>query len=528
MPKVELTALDRAIAYVAPGLALERLRARAILASVGGYDGGKRDRRPTKSMRAGQGSAAADILPDLGELRGRARHLARNVPIAAGAIATKTTGVIGDGLRLQASIDHEALGIDEETADRMEREQEREFALFARTSDYTTVQHFNEMQDLALRSADDSGDVFILRRFRLDPGDIYGTKLQIVEGDRCSNPNRAADTDEMAAGVEIVGGVHVAYHFTDKHPGALRPGAPKWQRVPARSKDGIPLVVHLFERKRPDQPRGVPYLAPVVELLKQLGDYTTAEVTAAVISAMFTVAIETGADESDGSAPIIGEKDAALADNEVKLGAGAVIGLAPGEKIHEINPGRPNANFDPFVLSLLRQIGVALELPYELLVKHFTASYSASRAALEIAWQYFRKQRAWFARRFCQTSYEWMMDEAVASGRLARPGYFEDPALRAAYLGSQWIGPARISLDPLKEANADKVDVLELQVKTREQVCLERTGGQMEKKVPQLGKEARMLAEAGAKPTASASSSAPQIDPQSADNEDNQPEVASN
>lgn len=493
---VSLTALDRAIAFFSPNLAVERLRSRAILASAGGYDGGKRDRRATKRWRTKQGSADADILPDLIEMRGRTRDLARNVPIATGAIATKATGVIGDGLRLQASIDHEALGIDEDAADIMEREQEREWSLFCQTADFTRVQHFDELQALALRSADESGDVFAVRRFRKRAGDVYGTKLQLVEADRVSNPNRVTDTDKLAGGVEIDGdGVHTAFHITDKHPGALRASMLNWERVAARSSDGLQLVIHLFERTRPDQTRGVPYLAPVIELLKQLGDYTDAEVTAAVISAMFTLAIESNAVDTDD--PVIGEKDESLDDNEVKLGSGAIISLAPGEKANPINPSRPNANFDPFVQAMLRQIGVALELPYELLVKHFAASYSASRAALEMAWQYFRKMRSWFARRFCQVAYEWMMEEAVAFGRLNRPGFFDNPIARQAYLGSNWIGPARISLDPLKEANADAVDVNELGVKTREQVCLERTGGQIEKKATQLTKERRILSGAG-------------------------------
>jgi lambda family phage portal protein len=501
---VQPTAIDRLVGWFDPQKGVERLRARATMASIGGYDGGRRERRATKRWRPGQASADADILGDLPDLRGRARDLARNVPIAAGAINTKVTGVLGEGLRLQASIDHEALGITEEEADRMEREQEREWTLFSATADFTKVQHFDELQSLMMRSADESGDVFVIRRYRADKGDVYGTKLQVIEADRVSNPSYGMDSEEIAGGVEIdKNGVHVAYHIANRHQiEAHGATATKWERVPAMTRDGRKLVIHLFERTRPEQTRGAPYLAPVIELLKQLGNYSDAEVTAAVISAMFTLAIETAAD--DDMNPIIGEHDSSLDDNEVKLGNGAVISLAPGEKANPINPGRPNANFDPFFQSMCRQIGVALELPYELLIKHFTASYSASRAALEMAWQYFRKQRAWFARRICQTSYEWMMEEAVASGRLNRPGFFTDPIARMAYVDANWIGPSRISLDPLKEAKADAVDVLELGVKTREQVCLERAGGQIEKKAPQLAKERRLLVDAMPEPAQSA------------------------
>ncbi len=268
-----------------------------------------------------------------------------------------------------------------------------------------------------------------------------------------------------------------------------------WERIPARSEDGLRTVLHLFERTRPELTRGVPYLAPVIEHLKQIGDYSDAEVTAAVVSAMFTLAIETAADEDQQ--PVVGERgDANLADNEVKLGNGAVISLAPGEKATSVNPGRPNANFDPFMQAFLRQVGVALQLPFEMLIKHFTASYSASRAALEMAWSFFNQQRSWFAYRFNQEVYGWAMDEAVAAGRLARPGWFANPMIRDAYLGAEWIGPRRWSLNPQQEAGADEIDI-RLGVKTREQVCIERTGGEIEKKLDQLAKEQSRMVEGG-------------------------------
>lgn len=49
-----------------------------------------------------------------------------------------------------------------------------------------------------------------------------------------------------------------------------------------------------MNRERAGQRRGVPMLAPVLEALKQLGHYTDAEITAAVLSAMFTVFVKQG------------------------------------------------------------------------------------------------------------------------------------------------------------------------------------------------------------------------------------------
>ena len=500
MASASLTLMDRVIGYISPAAGLKRLHNRMMLdasTGQGGYKGGRRDRRATKRWRPAEASADADILPDLPDLRARARDLARNAPIAAGAVATNVTNVIGEGLQLQASINADVLGISEEQASTMQQEQEREFEHFCRTCDFTSVQGFFKLQALVYRSVKESGDIVVIRRFRKDAGDIYGTKLQVIEADRLSNPARAADSDTIAGGVEVDGdGRPIAYHISDRHPGALQPKALNWNRIAARTAAGVPVVLHLFDRLRPEQTRGIPYLAPVIEHLKQLSDYSDAEVTAAVVTSMISAFVQSGIDADGDGNPVVGETDSTLAGNEVKLGTGAVIALSPGETLNTFNPQRPNPVFDSFVQAFVRQTGAALQIGEELLLKTFTASSSASRAALEMAWQYFRTERGWFAGDFAQVVYEWFMEEAVASGRLNRPGFFEDPLIRAAYLGAEWIGAAKFSLDPKKEAEADEID-LRMCVTTREEINRRRTGGEFDKKIAQLGKENASIVEAG-------------------------------
>lgn len=78
-------------------------------------------------------------------------------------------------------------------------------------------------------------------------------------------------------------------------------------------------------------------------------------------------------------------------DSTIELSPGAVVDLNEGEKAHDMNPGRPNTAFDGFVIAICRQIGAALEIPYELLVKCFNSSFTASRGALLEAWKILRK-----------------------------------------------------------------------------------------------------------------------------------------
>jgi hypothetical protein len=130
-----------------------------------------------------------------------------------------------------------------------------------------------------------------------------------------------------------------------------------------------------MESERPGQRRGVPILAPVMEHLKQLSRYTHAELMAAVVSGMFTAAITS---ERPTRCPVRSSAEqqvaAAQPTSSYQLGNGAILGLLPGEKLEAVNPGRPNAGFEPFVRAICQQIGAGLGLP--------TSSWSSSSREL--------------------------------------------------------------------------------------------------------------------------------------------------
>lgn len=470
--KIETNALDRAIAAVAPGWGLRRLAARQrFLALTGGYTGARRDRRGTQTWTPGGGSADADLLPDLADLRERARDLSRNAPLAAGAIGTAVTNVIGTGLRVIPSIDREilsAVGIgDEAVADRWERDAARVFRLWcaAEECDVTREMSFADIQAMAFRGVLESGDLFLVKRFierRNGSAGIFGFKLQAIEADRVDNPIGLRDGAWLANGSRIAGGIErdadgapLAYHVADRHPGDVNPvGAVKFVRVPAFAASGRRAVLHLYRVLRPGQGRGVPYLAPVIESFKELDKYTEAERMAAMVAAMFTVFVKTEA--GDDLAPVepISETGGKSADKDFRLGSGMILSLGKGEAIEVANPARPNQAFEAFVTAIMRQVAAALEMPLELVLKHFDASYSASRAALLEAWKFFRERREWLARGLCQPVYEEVIAEAVARGILSAPGFFDSPVVRAGWLGARWIGPAPGQIDPLKEVQA--------------------------------------------------------------------------
>ena len=453
--------VDRVVSWVNPVAGKNRLRARAAIELFGGYTGASRTRRAVKEWNPGGNDADNDILPDLDTLRERSRDLIRNNPLASGAIKTKVTNVVGAGIRLRASIDRSALGFTDDQADEWENKTEREWRLFFESKEVDVARTLpgHDLVRQVYQQSKENGDVFILLPRVTRKSVLYNLHLQVIEADRVCNPGFTADTETLSGGIERDSyGAPVRYHIMTRHPGALF-GETKWQARPAFGQlTGLRNVIHLFNPTRPGQSRGVPDLASVMEPLKQLGRYTDAEIMAAVISGFFTVFVESESAGADGGgfnySDFGDESGQTASDKDMKLGNGLIVDLAPGEKVHDSNPGRPNTAFDPFVQSILRQVGVGLEIPFEILIKHFTASYSAARAALLELWKYVMTERRWLTDNFLRIVYEVWMYEAVATGRIAAPGFLTDPAARAAYLGSEWIGPAKSQIDELKEVKA--------------------------------------------------------------------------
>jgi lambda family phage portal protein len=497
IPKQNL--LDKAVSFVSPSAGLKRWQARTHLALLGGYTGARRDRRQTKTWNAMAGSADGVSLDDLPTLRDRSRDLLRNAPLATGAVNTVITNVVGTGLRPQSHIDRAVLRPylkTDEAMEKWEAEAERIFTLWAASHDcdITRCQTFTDLQALLLRSCLESGDVFVIRKYKERTGNPFSTSLQVLEADRIESPNKM-NTPKIIAGVEIDDdGAPVAYHILNRHPDDHEKGALESAKIPVFDADGRRQVLHIFTRTRPGLTRGIPYLAPVIESLKQLDRYTEAEIMAAVISSFFTIFVKSETEE--GLNPLGGEEQKPARPNDYKLSAGAILDLQPNESIEIANPNRPNQAFDGFVQSVLRQIGVALEIPFEILIKHFTASYSAAQAALVEAWKTFSTRRKWLAAQFCQPVYEMVISEAVARGYLSAPGFFADPFVRAAYLGAEWIGPPRGQIDQLKEIRAADYRV-KLGVSTLEEETAQITGGNWETKHIQRAREQSLRTAAG-------------------------------
>lgn len=465
------------------------------------------------------GSPQEDIDAHNQTLRQRSRMLYMASPIATSAIKTNRTNVIGIGLQLKSRIDRELLRMDQAQADAWQRKVEREFSLWANRKDAcdaTGINDFYSMQQLALASWLESGDVFAVIK-RRTPTDLmpYSLRIHLVEADRVATPTDStgvssvmlATTGRSENGNIIYDGVEVdksgkieAYYIRSTYPFELSSQSTEWSRVQAYGeRTGLPNILQIMESERPDQYRGVSYLAQVIEPLLQLRRYTESELSAAIVESFFTAFVKTEANANDNPFNETGNELSEVSDdpNEYEMGPGQINIMKPGEDITFADPKRPASGFEAFMRAICEQVGAALEIPSDLLLKSFDSSYSASRAALLEAWKSFKMRREWFVSDFCAPVYEIWMAEAVARGRVSAPGFFNDPSIRAAYLGADWIGPSQGQLDPVKEITAEILAVGE-GFSTRSQSTIRLNGGQWDANIDQLARENEKLAKAKA------------------------------
>lgn len=501
-------------------------------------------KKAVKGFNAPSGSPHEDIDFNNYTLRQRARMLYMAAPIATSAIKTNRTNVVGVGLKLKSRIDREVLGLTPEQAEAWQKMTEREFSLWAenkRACDATGMNTFYDLQQLALISWLLSGDcIGVLKQYEVDQLLPYALRVHLIESDRIATPGgcgagtsinyttgKNPDTgNTIYDGVEVdSNGMVVAYHIRSTYPFEVGAPTTKWARVLAyQEHTGLPNVVHVVECERPDQYRGVSYLAQVIEPLLQLRRYTESELMAAVIESFFTAFIKTEAPTDDmpfnqveGDPP--GEPKG---PNEYSMGPGQINVMEPGEDVTFASPTRPAGGFDAFVTAICSQIGAALEIPADLLLKKFNASYSASRAALLEAWKAFKMRREWLADDFCRPIYEVWMSEAVARGRIYAPGFFTNPAIRAAYLGSEWLGPSQGQLDPTKEITAEILACSE-GFSTHEQSTIRLNGGQWDANVEQLLRENEKLGGQSPDPHQTGSSTGQEPPTEGEGGEDNNP-----
>lgn len=449
------------------------------------------------------GSAEDDIDLQGSVLRKRARDLYVGGGLGRGAPSTLVTNVVGWGVTPKPQIDGELLGMSDDACAEWERKTLREFNLWAKSPmcDAARQQNFWGIQELAFRSQLVSGDVFAIFGMKENKRTPYQTVLRLLESDRVCTPDSDGESEVKSkdGGGRIIDGVEidkegavVRYHISNRHP-LMEESTESlaWTTIEAFGSDtGFPNILHLMTFERPEQRRGIPFVAAMIEQIKQLDRYIDSELAANIVSSMLTAFLISDRDDGHlGIEDAVNDEEKVTDDDlKLELAPGAIYSLPPGKKVHEVNPLRSNSAFEGFVTKLETLIGAGVEIPEEVLMKRYNSNYTAARAALLDFWRIVRRYRARFNDAFNQPVYEQWLAEAVALGRIEAPGFFEDAAIREAWCGCKWMGASQGHVNPVQEANAAKTRI-ELNISTEEQEAAEYNGNDWNAVVRQRKKE---------------------------------------
>jgi lambda family phage portal protein len=505
-----------------------RIRAPAIKNSGYSDGGASWQKESLRSWNPKRLSSKSDIDANLATLRNRAADQAINTPLGSAAIVTSTMHAVGAGLKLFPRIPYKFLGLTGEEARTWERNTVREFQLWAGSTecDLRRRNNFYDLQNIAYATYLTDGDSFALFRRKSPTYNFpYTLRIQLLESNRISNPlgPLAAYSDANSFGIEqlnpengnhIINGVEVntdgqmvAYWVSNKVPGDLVniDGYTQWQRIEAFGPNtGMPNILQICHDVRAEQYRGVPYLAPVLENLKQIGRYCNAELTAAIIRSFLSVFF-TNTQASNSIENILPDAYGATADDDggpvvdptgYKLGPGQLNSLPKGVDVKTVDSSNAQSAYDSYMTHLEKSVAASLNIPYEVLLKCFNSSYSASRGALLQAQDEFKTRRRWFAADFCQPIYEQWLLEAVVTGRVKCPGYFKDPVIRKAWSSADWFGPTMSILDPVKDVTGSALRVT-YGLTTREREAAELTGSDLEENLEQLAYEQNLIKQLG-------------------------------
>ena len=369
MKKAQLNLIDKAVAFLNPQGAVNRMIARQKLVKFS-YDAVKytRERKGPSSL-----SGAEDYRSnyDRVELMKRARDLAENVGLVR-SILMKFASHTAANISYQARTENPEVNT----------EVEAYWAEWWDKCDLTTRHTGSTLMQVAMMSMLRDGDfLFVLVRDK--DGNL---KIQGIEADRLGDPFK------VYTSLDLIGGIHI-----DRDT-----GAPSAYDIYNRSigdfytyQATIPSsqAFHLFDPLRIDQYRGISAFHTAINDATDIHDIINFEKVAAKNASSQAGIVKRNNNNASDLSSLTNDED--LNGNTIKLEAiesGKISYLEPGEDIiFPDGPSRPSGAFAEFHKILLRNICLGLGIPYSFAVDPSAMSGPTARLEMQQAGRTFRR-----------------------------------------------------------------------------------------------------------------------------------------
>jgi lambda family phage portal protein len=319
------------------------------------------------------GFSSHEIRSQLASIRARSREMEKNSPAFKRWLDLRAINIVGDGFRLK-SMPHDGIPgsknykLDQEAARFIEWHfwqwcNGRDPETRRTYCDATGRKTMNQIDALNARTEARDGEYFMLPVVADNP---YGMALRIIRPDACDETyNREATATEnpIFCGVEIdrTSGAPLAYYFHTTNPESgirNRAGRPL-VRIPSHR------VIHGFETRDEDQPRGIPGGHAALIKLKMLDELDRAELTAARDEACSVRTYTAASDDPDGALDLTDPANRAIASALVadkEPGQSEV--LPPGWKSEVTVPQHPNGNHGAFKAGMNKDVASAFGVEY--------------------------------------------------------------------------------------------------------------------------------------------------------------------
>lgn len=367
------------------------------------------------------------------ELVSKSRVLYTKVPLAQAIIKTFTRGVVGSGLHLNPK--------------------DNIFDLLSATYSFDACkqQDIYQLQQQAFETMLLSGECWLIRQ--KSSGSEYSS-WYLAEPDHIFNPpfiSARADGNYYYKSHLLIDGIEYdsngmpwAIHYCRNPYATVLTNKKSWERIFFYDKEGLPNVIQLKLIDRPEYPRGLPILSPLIETLYGLYAYAQAQIQMGILESCQALIVKTNTNktlnpfaalsEKDMNAPLIAETTESskspdkspdftitppnnrdlngFVNNVNYVAPGQTIHLAPDESLECITPTGPSSNLVDYYNLVLEQCCAALGIPKPLLNGVFDASFSASKASIA-QWGYtISKYRKTFVEQFLKPLYRVYLHES--------------------------------------------------------------------------------------------------------------------
>lgn len=467
-----MNVLERLILAVNPKAALNRAYYKQLCRSYYDAAGHTRD-------NWARGNATGELADRAARdtVRSRARALERNDDSFKGIILDLERNVVGTGAVLQAKTGKVTGEENDDLNTQIEREWQKWCSKGACTVDRRWS--FRDVQRLFVRRGYvDGGLIGVMCTI---DGEF---RLQLREVDDLDKTVFSFGNNRVVGGVEIDAyDAAVAYHFRQRDISGTWTG--RAQRIPADR------IIFFAQMQRVSQVREFSPAASCLIRMDGLSQLTDAAITKEKVQACFGVAIEQDAPLS--GVPSIGrgvQAPGKPAEPPTEfLEPGMIKYLRPGEKVAPISSSGVSSTADNMIKSVLRQAGAGAGLSYEAATRDMSqVNYSSARQGMLQDRRTYADWQAGLVESVLDPIFNAWLDWTVLSGRIQIPDYWDNPD---AYHPHVWIMPGMDWIDPIKEANANKI-ALESNLTTLQQICAAK-GQDWREVIDQRAREVRYI-----------------------------------